>query len=105
MPYILAALVLLAFGTLLYRAYRQSGDLAVLLKGTALVGAGFLFVAFTRSMIVYKPLMVLHIAMILLYGYGVTVYLLQGRVRPFFLAAPLASLALFFAVAWLFRET
>ena len=105
MPYVLAALLLLAFGGLLYRAYRERRDAIMLIKGTALVGAGIFFVAFARSMIVYKPLMVLHIAAVLLYGWGVVLYLTRREVKVPMLAAPLATMALFFAVAWIFRET
>ena len=48
--------------------------------------------------------MVLHIAAILLYGWGVVRYLLRRETTIGLLAAPLLSMALFFAVAWFFRE-
>ena len=104
MVYFAAALLLLLFGWLLVRAYREERDVSVLLKGGAMIGAGFFFIAFSRTMIVYKPLMVLHIAMVLLYGYGVVRYLVGRETNRLLLAAPLASMGLFFAVAWFFRE-
>jgi hypothetical protein len=55
-------------------------------------------------MIVYKPLMVLHIAAVLLYGYGVARYLLRRETKLPLLVAPLVTMGIFFAVAWLFRE-
>ncbi len=104
MAYILAASLLLLFGWLLYRAYMIDRDMTTLLRGGAMIGAGFFFVAFTRTMLVYKPLMVLHIAAILLYGWGVVRYLLRRETTIGLLVAPLLSMALFFAVAWFFRE-
>ncbi len=105
MPYILAALLLLAFGALLYRAYMERKEATILFKGVVLVVAGIFFVTFSRSMIVYKPLMVLHIAAVLLYGWGVILYLTRREMKVSLLAAPLATMALFFVVAWIFRET
>ncbi len=104
MVYVAAALLLIAFGIMLYRAYMQERDLSVLLKGGAMIGAGFFFISFSRSMIVYKPLMILHIAMVILYGYGVVLYLLRRETKVALLGAPVVSLALFFIVAWFFRE-
>lgn len=104
MIYVLAALILLLFGVLLYKAYIDDREVATLLKGAAMIAAGFFFTTFSRSMIVYKPLMVLHIALTLLYWYGVVLYLLRRDVKISFLAAPLASMTLFFLVAWIFRE-
>ncbi len=104
MVYLLAASILLAFGMMLYRAYAEERDMTTLLKGAVLIGIGIVFTAFSRSMIVYKPLMVLHIALTLLYWYGVVRYLVRREMNVPFLVAPLASIVLFFAVAWMFRE-
>ncbi|WP_456449537.1 hypothetical protein [Hydrogenimonas sp.] len=104
MLYVVAALVLLGYATLLYRAYREGRDVFFLLKGLGLMGAGSFFVSFVRTMIVYKPLMVLHIAATILFWYALLVYLIRGRVHGLFFAAPLVSMTLFFVVAWFFRE-
>jgi hypothetical protein len=104
MPYLLAALLLIAFGVMLWRAWRLDRDVTALLKGAVLVGAGVFLSAFARSMLVYKPLMVLHIAATLLYWYALLLYLTRREVKWPFLVAPVATALLFFAVAWLFRE-
>jgi len=104
MPYLLAASLLLLFGWMLYRAFMADREVATLLRGGAMIAAGFFFIAFTRTMIVYKPLMVLHIAAVLLYGYGVARYLLRRETKLPLLVAPLVTMGIFFAVAWLFRE-
>ncbi|WP_457596219.1 hypothetical protein [Hydrogenimonas sp.] len=104
MPYLLAALFLVGFGVLLWRAWERDRDVATLLKGAGLVAAGIFFTSFARSMLVYKPLMVLHLAAVLLFWYGTVRYLLRREARWPLLAAPLATMALFFVVAWLFRE-
>ncbi|WP_201353559.1 hypothetical protein [Hydrogenimonas urashimensis] len=104
MLYVAAALLFLLFGLLLYRAYARERDVSMALKGAAMIGAGFFFIAIVRSMIVYKPLMILHIAAVFLYGYGVVRYLLARETRIVLLAAPLVSILLFFVTAWFFRE-
>ena len=104
MIYIAAALALLAMGALVLGAWRRTGDWRMLLKGAVLVGVGALFVSLSRSMIVYVPLMVLHLAAVILYWIGAVAYLLGRRFHPALLAAPWVTAALFFAVAWWFRE-
>ena len=102
--YLLAALFLVAYGVMLYRAWRSDRSIAELFKGLGLIALGFLFSAFTRSMLAYEPLMVLHIAALLLYWYAVALYLLQRRILLWLLAAPAVTSGLFFFVAWYFRE-
>ena len=102
--YLLAALFLLAFGMMLYRTWRADRDMAALFKGIGLIALGFLFLAFTRSMLAYEPLMVLHIAALLLYWYAVARYLLQRYILFWLLSAPAVTTALFFFVAWYFKE-
>jgi len=104
LAYLLAALFLLALGTLLVRAYRADRSVSTLLTGVSLIGVAAFFTAFIRTMIVYKPLMVLHIALTLYCWYGVVLYLLKRRVEPYALLSPAVSILLFFFVAYYFKE-
>ncbi|WP_457595193.1 hypothetical protein [Hydrogenimonas sp.] len=102
--YLLAALFLLALGTLLVWAYRADRRAATLLTGAALIALGAFFTGFARTMIVYKPLMVLHIALTLYCWYAVILYLLRRKLELHALFSPAVSMLLFFLVAYYFKE-
>jgi hypothetical protein len=104
MRYLLGAVALIALGGWLWFDWRRWRDPKRFLVAVGLVGSGIFFTLLTRSMIVYKPLMVIHIAATLLFWYAVALYLLRRRVLWPLFAAPAVTMALFFAVAWLFRE-
>ncbi|WP_456451281.1 hypothetical protein [Hydrogenimonas sp.] len=78
--------------------------MVALLEGAALVGTGIFLTSFARSMIVYKPLMVLHIAATMLFWYGLILWLVRREIKWAFFTAPAVTAALFFLVAWIFRE-
>lgn len=90
---------------LLVRAYRVDGRIETVATGVAIIAAAAFYTAFTRTMIVYKPIMVLHMALTLYSWYGVFVYLLKRRLEPVALLSPLGSIALFFLLAWYFKES
>lgn|GEM_PF-1225822 len=102
--YVAAALALIGFGYLLWRGWREDRDLSTLLKGAALVLAGIFFTSVSRTMLVYTPLMVLHLAATLLFWYGTVLYLVRRDLKWPLLAAPAVTMAIFFVVAWMFRE-
>ena len=104
MIYLLAALVIVGYGILLWRSWREDRDILILVKGTGMVGVGIFFIAFTRSMSVHKPLMVLHLAATLLFWYATLLYLVRREIRWLLFLAPVVTMALFFIVAWFFRE-
>ncbi len=101
MRYLLPALILILFVGLLYRAYATSKEPAVLLKGAGLIVLGLFFALFLCSMIVYVPLMILHLAATIVYWSGVALYLLKGRLNFWLLVPPAVTLLLFFGAAWI----
>jgi len=102
--YLLAGVFTLLLSVLLVRAYRSDREISTLLIGAGVVAAAAFYTAFTRTMIVYKPIMVLHIALTLYCWYGVFKYLLKRDLDPIAILSPLGSIALFFAVAYYFKE-
>ncbi len=102
--YILAALFLLVTAVLLWRAYRSDGELSTLVLGVVFICTVLFYSSFTKSMIVYKPIMVLHIALTLYSWYGLYLYLLKRRIDLYAILSPLGSIALFFLVALYFKE-
>ncbi|MCF6201183.1 MAG: hypothetical protein L3J42_03510 [Hydrogenimonas sp.] len=102
--YLAAALFLLLLAVLLARAYRADRRVSTLLIGSALIGAAFFYTYFTRTMLVYKPILVLHIALTLYCWYGVFLYLLKRKLNRYAILSPLGSILLFFAVAYYFKE-
>jgi len=103
MRYLLGAVALIALGAWLWYDWRRWHDPKRFMIAIALVGAGLFFTLLTRSMLVYKPLMLLHMASLLLYGAGAVRFLAGGRLHPI-LTAPLVTSILFFlfggSVAW-----
>ncbi|BDY12264.1 hypothetical protein [Hydrogenimonas cancrithermarum] len=104
MLYVAAALVLLFYGALLYRVYLTDRRIETTAIGLVLIFGASFFTAFTRTMLVYKPIMVVHIALTLLCWYGVAIYLLYRRFNLWLLLSPAATIAAFFFVAWFFKE-
>jgi len=102
--YLIAGLFLLVLGLLLARAYRADRQLSTLVTGALFIAAAAFYSGFARSMIVYKPILVLHMALTLYSWYAVFLYLLKRRIDPYGLLAPLGSIALFFLVAYYFKE-
>ncbi len=102
--YLLAGVFLLLLAFLLIRAYRVDRSFSTLFIGAALIAAALFYSGFTRSMIVYKPIMVLHIALTLYSWYSVFLYLVKRRIDLYGILSPLGSIALFFLVAYYFKE-
>ncbi len=102
--YILAAIVLILYGFLIYQGYKRDHDLQRLAIGVGLVLMASFFTGFSRTMIVYKPIMIAHIALTLLCWYAVARYILLRIFNPWQLFSPLATIGLFFLVAWYFKE-
>ncbi len=102
--YLLAGAFILLLAVLLARAYRSDRQITTLLIGAGIIAAAAFYTAFTRTMIVYKPIMVLHIALTLYSWYGVILYLLKRRLEPVALLSPLGTILLFFIVAYYFKE-
>ncbi len=102
--YLLAGAFIAVISVLLVRAYRSDRSISTLLVGVGLIAAASFYTAFTRTMIVYKPIMVLHIALTLYSWYGVFLYLLKRRLDPYAILSPLGTVLLFFGVAYYFRE-
>ena len=98
-----AALLLLASGMAIWYAWRRDRDLKRLAIGVGWVVVGYVLIALGRSMLVYRPLLILHIAALLLYGWAVGLYLWRGRLH-WALAAPFLTAALFFVAARFFGE-
>lgn len=104
MLYFAAALMLLFYGVLLYRSYISDRRIGTVVIGIFLIFGASFFTAFTRTMLVYKPVMIVHIALTLLCWYGVAIYLLRRRFNLWLLFSPVASIAFFFFAAWFFKE-
>ncbi len=102
--YLLAGAFILLLSVLLVRAYKTDRRIATLLIGAGTIAAAAFYTAFTRTMIVYKPIMVLHIALTLYCWYGAFLYLLKRRLDPFAMFSPLGTVLLFFMVAYYFKE-
>ncbi len=102
--YLFAGLSLLLIAVLSIRAYRIDKDATTLVVGLALTAAAAFYTGFTRTMLVYKPIMVLHIALTLYCWYGVFLYLLKRKIDFYALFSPLGTIALFFLVAFYFKE-
>ena len=97
-----ALLVALALRRIALR--RRFGDIKGVAVDIALLGLLGFFVSFFRAMSASPALALFHLATIALYLYAlIRRYLGLSYDRRLF-GAPLASLALFFGVSWLFRE-
>ncbi len=105
MIYALASLVLIAYGVLLYRGYRNDGDLKRLAIGIGLVAMALFYTGFSRTMLVYKPIMIGHIALTILCWYATARYILFRVFNPWQLFSPLVTIGLFFFIAWFFKES
>ncbi|RUM45581.1 MAG: hypothetical protein DSY46_02550 [Hydrogenimonas sp.] len=104
MIYMVGAIVLLLLVGVLYRSYQKNRDLRGIAIAVGLIVGGIFFISFARSMIVYKPLMVLHIALTLLYWYALVIYLIRQRLHYYLLLAPLFTIAAFFLIGIFFKE-
>ena len=105
MIYSIASIVLIFYGVILYRGYRADRDLHRLAVGTGLVLMASFFTGFSRTMLVYEPIMILHLALTLLCWYATARYILFRRFNPWQIFSPLATIGLFFLVAWFFKES
>ncbi len=102
--YLLFAFTLVILGTLLYTRYSRSHDIRYLLYGFGWILIAVIFTYATKILFVYKPLLVLHLALLILCWRGVVVYITQKRVAWPLLLAPSISLIMFVAIALFFRE-
>lgn len=104
LPIFLAALGLLLLGAALWLKFRRTRNWKQLFLGAGMIAVTLFFTIFTKTMLVYKPLMVVHLALSLLAWWGVMLYLWRERLVLWALLSPLVTLLLFFATAYLFNE-
>ena len=100
-----AALVLILYGALLYLGYRNDRDIRHLTVGIGLVAMAVFFTAFSRTMLVYKPIMIAHIALTILCWYATARYIILRVFNPWQLFSPLVTIGFFFLIAWFFKES
>ena len=99
--YLFLALLLVVGAALLVRRWRLDGDRRPVLAGVGLILGGMVLGSFSVSMLVYKPLLILHLAAMMLYVAGVAVYLWRKRWVVWMLGAPVVTLVIFFVIGWL----
>ena len=105
MLYLLSGILTAVAGWLIWRRFVvQKRGLVVLAGDLALAAALAGFLAVARSMLVYKPLMVLHLAALLLYGYALARRLLGLSAARVLFFLPAVTTGIFFVAARLFGE-
>ncbi|OQX74099.1 MAG: hypothetical protein B6D59_03455 [Campylobacteraceae bacterium 4484_4] len=102
--YLLFALLLVGLGAGLYFRYRDSYDLRYLATGAGWIILALFFTYATKILFVYKPILVLHLALLILSWTGVVKYITQKKAIWPLLLAPSVSLILFVTIALFFRE-
>lgn len=104
MIYLLLALGLIAIATLIYQVYQKDHNMQKLLISLSLLCLLLIFTYATKIMLVYKPLLILHIALVIMGWRGLIRFLIKGEKHFYWIFSPAVSLLLFVIISLFFRE-
>ena len=104
MPYLLLALLLLLIMIAIYRSYQNAHDAQKLFVRIALLITLMIFTYASKILLVYKPLLILHLALLMLAWWHYYRYIIKDILKLYWILSPLLSLTLFIIIALFFRE-
>ncbi len=104
MLYLVFAIILVLIMTTLYLSYQKSHDREKLLRSFGLLILLLIFTYATKILLIYKPLLVLHLALLIMAWWHYYRYIFKGILKVYWILSPLASLGLFVITALFFRE-
>jgi len=104
MIYFLSALVLVIIVSAVYLSYKKSHNQEKLLSSLGLLVLLLIFTYSTKILLVYKPLLVLHIALLIMAWWRYYRYIFKNILTLYWILSPLVSLLLFVVISLFFRE-
>ncbi len=102
--YLVVALVLLLVVVGIFKSYKHYHDRQKLFSSLALLVLLFVFVYSSKILIIYKPILILHLALLFWAFYHYIRYLKGSKLSLVSILSPLFSIALFILVSLYFRE-
>jgi len=104
MIYIAIALIIILSVFSIVLSYQKYHDKRRFLLAIAFLILLLIVTYATKVVFVYKPLLVLHIALLMMAWRAFYLYLRKGKEYSYWIFSPLFSLALFILIALFFRE-
>jgi len=104
MVYFLSALALVLMITGIVLSYQKYHDKKTFFVNLALLLVLLIFTYATKILLVYKPLLILHIALLIMAWRGLYLRIFKAKFNPYWIFSPLLSVALFVVIALFFRE-
>jgi len=104
MIYFLSALALVIIVLTVYFSYQKSHDKTKLLRSMGLLILLLVLTYSTKILLVYKPLLLLHIALLIMAWWHYYRYIFKNILTLYWILSPLVSLGLFVIIALFFRE-
>jgi len=104
MIYFVTALVLVILVSAVYFSYKRSSDQGKLLRSLGLLILLLILTYSTKILLVYKPLLVLHIALLIMAWWSYMRYIIKNILTLYWILSPIISFILFIIIALFFRE-
>ncbi len=102
--YIFLALILTVLLLILYIKFKKGEKGQNLLHFLSAIAVAMFFTYISKTIIVHKPIFIVHLALLLLSWGSVFYYVIKEKLILWFLLAPLATTLFFFIEALFFRE-
>ena len=102
--YLLFALALVLIMITLYGSYQKSHNHKKLVQSLGLLLLLLILTYSTKILLIYKPLLVLHIALLIVAWWHYYRYIFKDIFKLSWMLSPLLSLGLFVLIALFFRE-
>ena len=104
MLYLVFAILLVLIMTTLYLSYQKSHEKKKLLHSVGLLILLLIFTYATKILLIYKPLLVLHLALLIMAWWHYYRFIMKDILKVHWILSPLASLGVFVIIALFFRE-
>ncbi len=100
---IVAGALIIIVSTIVY-GYKKNHDNKKMILSTVLLISLLIFTYASKILLIYKPMFVLHLALLIMGWRYYSRYLFQNILNIYWILAPLASIVLFIAISLFFRE-
>jgi lysylphosphatidylglycerol synthetase-like protein (DUF2156 family) len=104
MIYLLLAALLLFITSTIYISYQKSTDTKKFILSLGILLLLIIFTYSSKVLLIYKPLLILHIALLIMAWRAYYFYLFKDKWQPYWIASPLISILIFVNIALFFRE-
>lgn len=104
MIYLIVAIALIVIVSTIVYSYKKEHNNKKVLLSTVLLVILLIFTYASKILLIYKPIFVLHLALLIMSWRNYSRYLFQNTLNLYWILVPLVSIVLFIAISLFFRE-